>query len=461
MSPRPALPVVAIVGRPNVGKSALFNRLSSQRIAIVEDEPGITRDRLYAAVRWGGRSFTIVDTGGMVSGASAGLAAQVRSQISAAIAEADVVLLVVDARDGLLPEDLEMTDLVRRSRLPVIVVANKSDSPLREAQAAEFSALGLGDPLPVSAYHGLGTGDLLDAVVALLPEGGGEPEAGEDATIAVAIVGRPNVGKSSVVNAMLGEERVVVDEAPGTTRDAVDTLCERAGRSYMLIDTAGLRRRARVARGIESYSVSRTRGAIERADVAVLVLDASSGVADQDQRIASDVARAGCGVIVVLNKWDLVAPTASLDDHSERAVRGPLRFLEFAPVIAASAVRGWGIATLFETIDRVGAVHRSRIPTGPLNRVVEAAVAAHEPPADPAGRRLKVLYATQPKTRPPTVVLFVNEPSRMPESYRRYLEGAIRTEFDLEGTPLRLVLRRRRRDGERRIQGGSEPRARA
>ncbi len=457
MSTRPSLPIVAVVGRPNVGKSSLFNRLVNRHIAIVEDQPGVTRDRLYSTARWRGRAFSVVDTGGMVSGASAGLASQVRSQVSAAIAEADLVLLVVDARDGLLPEDLEMADLVRRSRIPVIVVANKADSPLREAQAAEFSALGLGDPLAVSAYHGLGTGDLLDAVVALLPEGGVEEEQGEEAAIAVAVVGRPNVGKSSLINAMLGEERVVVDEEPGTTRDAVDTLCERAGRRYTLIDTAGLRRRARVARGVESYSVSRTRRAIERADVAVLVLDATGGVADQDQRIAADVARAGCGVVVVLNKWDLVAATPSLDRDRERSVRGPLRFLGYAPITAASAVKGWGIAGLFEAIDRVGAAHRSRIPTGPLNRVVESAVAAHQPPADAAGRRLKVFYATQPKTRPPMVVLFVNEPSRMAESYLRYLEGAIRSEFDLEGTPLRLALRRRRQDGERRAKGGAGP----
>ncbi len=439
---RPAAPIVAILGRPNVGKSALFNRLISRRVAIVEDTPGVTRDRLYAAAEWRGRHFTVVDTGGLRSQPSGRLEAQVRAQAAAALAGADLVLLVVDARDGLVPEDREIAEMVRRSRVPVLLVTNKVDDLSLEPAAHEFFALGLGDPIPVSAYHGRGIGDLLDAVAALLPEA--SPETETEEPIAVAVVGRPNVGKSSLVNAMLGEERVVVDAAPGTTRDAVDTFCERGGRRYILIDTAGLRRRSRVGAAVEVFSAVRARRAIERADVAVLVLDASEPVADQDQRIAREIADAGRGVVLAMNKWDLIASSRKPDRRREADALHALRFLDYAPILAVSATKGWGVDALFETIDRVAAAHRGHIGTGVLNRLVGDALAAHEPPADASGRRLKLFYATQPETRPPTVVLFVNEPSRMSESYRRYLEHAIRSGFDLPGVPLRLVLRRRR-----------------
>lgn len=439
---RPAGPVVAILGRPNVGKSALFNRLISRRVAIVEDTPGVTRDRLYAAAEWRGKQFVVIDTGGLRSMPAGSLETRVREQATAALEGADLVLLVVDARDGILSEDREIAEMVRRTRIPVLLVANKVDSPALEPAAHEFFALGLGDPIPVSAYHGRGIGDLLDAVVALLPEAAPVVEA--DEPVAVAVVGRPNVGKSSLVNVMLGEERVVVDAAPGTTRDAVDTLCERGGRRYLLIDTAGLRRRARVGEAIEVYSVARTRRAIERADVAVLVLDAAEPVADQDQRIAREIADAGCGVVLVMNKWDLVASSGKPDRRREAAARHALRFVDYAPILAVSATKGWGIDALFETVDRVAVAHRGHIGTGVLNRLIGDAVAAHEPPADAGGRRLRLFYATQPETKPPTVVLFVNEPSRMSDAYRRYLEHAIRAGFDLIGVPLRLVLRRRR-----------------
>lgn len=438
----PARPVVVIVGRPNVGKSALFNRLIGKRLAIVEDIPGVTRDRLYAPGEWRGRSFTVVDTGGLVSGSAEGMSARVRTQATRALGEADLVLLVVDTRDGLIPEDRAIADVVRRSRVPVLVVANKVDDAAQEAAAHEFSALGFGDPLPVSAYHGRGVGDLLDAVVATLPE---RPSAPPDvARVAVALVGRPNVGKSSLVNAMLGEERVVVDAAPGTTRDAVDTICERGGRSLVLIDTAGLRRRARVGAGLERYSAARTRRAIERADVAVLILDASEPPADQDQRIAQEIAEAGRGAVIALNKWDLVAPTPRPDRRRERPVRHALRFIGYAPIVVTSATKGWGIGPLFDAVARVADAHQSRIGTGVLNRVIGDAVAAQAPPSDAAGRRLRIYYATQAETRPPTVVLFVNDPARITDAYRRYLERAIRQAVDLTGTPLRLVLRRRR-----------------
>ena len=440
---RPILPVVVIVGRPNVGKSALFNRLIGKRLAIVEDVPGLTRDRLYAPGDWRGRQFTVVDTGGLISGASAGMAAQVRAQATAALAEADVVLFMVDTRDGLLPEDREIADIVRRSRAPVLLVANKVDNAGHEAAAYEFSALGFGDPLPVSATHGRGIGDLLDAVVAVLPEPSAAPPPAA-APVAVAVVGRPNVGKSSLVNAMLGEERVVVDAAPGTTRDAVDTFCERGGRQLVLIDTAGLRRRARVGVAVERYSAVRTERAIERADIAVLVLDATETPADQDQRIARAIADAGRGVVIALNKWDLVAPAPRPERRRERPVRHALRFIDYAPIVTVSATTGWGIAELFEAIARVADAHQSRVGTGVLNRVIGDAVATQQPPSDATGRRLRIYYATQAETRPPTVVLFVNDPERMTESYRRYLERVVRSAIDLTGTPLRIVVRRHR-----------------
>jgi len=439
-------PVVVIVGRPNVGKSALFNRLVRQRLSIVDDMPGLTRDRLYAPAEWQGRSFTMVDTGGLVSGTAGGIAGQVREQVQRAIAEADVILFVVDARAGIVPEDRAIADVVRRARAPVLVTANKVDGESLEPSAHEFYALGFGDPMPVSALHGRGTGDLLAAVVAMLPEAAADgADAGAEPTvpIAVALVGRPNVGKSSLVNAILGAPRVIVDASPGTTRDSVDEHFERGGRQYVLIDTAGLRRRARVDEPIEAYSAARARKAIERADVAVLVLDATDTIGDQDQRIGREIADAGRGVIIAVNKWDRVATSPEIDLRRQRSIRHALRFISYAPAVATSATEGWGIATLLEEVNRVAQAYQGRIGTGPLNRVVGDAVAKHEPPTDAVGRRLRIYYATQPQTRPPMIVLFVNEPRRMPADYRRYLENAIRGKFDLYGVPLRLALRRR------------------
>lgn len=442
MTTRPTPPVVAIVGRPNVGKSALFNRLISKRLAIVEDTPGVTRDRLYAGAEWRGRPFTVVDTGGLVSASRDRLVAQVRDQTAAALADADLILLVVDTRAGVVPEDREIAQVVRHTRVPVLIVANKVDNPSSEAAAQEFFALGFGEPMPVSAHHGRGIGDLLDAIVDVLPET--PPAAPAVEPIAVAIVGRPNVGKSSLVNAMLGEQRVVVDPTPGTTRDAVDTPYQRDGRSFVLIDTAGLRRRSRVGAAVEAFSATRARRAIARADVAVLVLDAAEPPGDQDQRIAREIADAGCGVVIAMNKWDRIAASPAPDRQRGRAVRHALRFIAYAPILIVSATAGWGVGELFDTIDRVAAVHRGRIGTGPLNRAIDDAVTARQPPADAAGRRLRIFYATQPETRPPLVVLFVNQPSRMTDAYRRYLERAIRSAFDLTGVPLRFSLRRRR-----------------
>ncbi len=355
--------------------------------------------------------------------------------------EADLLLFVVDARAGLLPQDAEAAEVLRQARRPVLLVANKVDDPKHESGIYEFAALGLGDPLPVSARHGRGTGDLLDEVVALLPPPGEAPQEG--GATRVAVVGRPNVGKSSLVNAILGTDRVLVADEPGTTRDAVDTHLTIAGRPFVFVDTAGLRRQARVEDRIEYFSVTRTRAALARADVVVLVLDASAGVADQDQRIAREVSDAGRGLIVALNKWDLVPTDTRAQDGLARRVAHALRFVAYAPVVRISAKERTGIDDLVTAVNRVADAYVTRVPTGPLNRAVEEAESSTPPPADARGRRLKILYATQAQTAPPTFVLFVNDPRLMPPAYLRYLERSLRQIFPLEGTPIRFVLRAR------------------
>lgn len=436
-----SLPIVAIVGRPNVGKSELFNRLIGRRLAIVEETPGLTRDRLYAEAEWSGRAFMLVDTGGLISGTREALQADIRRQTLRAVEEADLLLFVVDARAGLLPEDAEAADVLRQARKPVLLVANKVDDRKHESGIYEFHALGLGEPLPVSARYGHGTGDLLDEVVALLPEP--RDVAPEVTGTRVAVVGRPNVGKSSLVNAILGIERVLVAETPGTTRDAVDTHLTFGGRPFVFVDTAGLRRQARVGDRIERYSISRTRAAIDRADVAILVLDAAAAVADQDQRIAREIADAGRGLIVALNKWDLVPPDRRTREVLDRRIYHALRFVAYAPVLRVSAKDRMGIDDLLAAVGRVADAYKLRVPTGPLNRVVEAAETSTPPPADARGRRVKILYSTQVQAGPPTFVLFVNDPRIMGASYLRYLERALREAFPLVGTPLRFVLRAR------------------
>src|SRR5213594_3995272 len=412
-------PVVAIVGRSNVGKSTLFNRLVGQRKAIVEDTPGITRDRLYATASWRGRDFAVVDTGGMALPAGAPVKEQVRRQAERAVEEADVILFVVDAASGLLPDDRDVAEYLRASRRPLLVVANKVDHP-KHTGAYEFYELGLGEIIPVSALHGLGTGDLLDQVVALLPER--EPDAATTPWIQVAVVGRPNVGKSSLVNAILGEERVIVDPAPGTTRDAIDTPFVRNGRSFNLIDTAGLRRKARIDEPVERYSAARALAAVEQ----------------------------GRALVLAINKWDLVSSTPKPDERALRAIRHAMRFVGYAPLVCTSATRGWGIAALMDRVVQAASAHNRRIPTGPLNRALEAAEQAHHPSADKAGRQIKIYYATQPQVKPPTIVLFANDPQLLTEDYRRYLEGRLRDAFDFQGTPIRLVCRPRERSGAQR-----------
>ncbi len=435
------LPLVALVGRPNVGKSALFNRIARRRLAIVEDTPGVTRDRLYTEVEWSGRRFGLVDTGGYVPRPQDPLTEQVRWQAERAVEEADVVVLVVDAQTGRVPADHEVAEVLRRSGKPVVVAVNKVDSPGEGAAAAgEFFALGLGDPIPVSALHGLRVGELLDRVVAHLPAP--TPEEVEEEPVRVSVVGRPNVGKSSLVNALVGSPRVVVDERPGTTRDAVDTYLRHRGRPFVLVDTAGLRRRARVTESLEFYSVRRAEQALERSHVAILVVDASEGVTDQDQRIAREVTDRGKALVVAANKWDLVK--GPLAEERAKQLYHALRHVSFAPVLFVSAKTGRNVARLLDAAVRVDHAHALRVPTGPLNRAVEAAEAAHPAPADARGRPLKIYYATQVSTRPPTVALFVNHPEVATEAYLRHLEARLRERFDFEGTPIRFVLRARR-----------------
>lgn len=406
----------------------------------MSDIPGVTRDRLEARCEWAGRDFVLVDTGGLVSGETESLSVQIRQQAERAIREAQAVLFVVDVSTGMTSQDAEIADVLRRSHHPVLVVANKVDAPTLEPAVHEFHALGLGEPLPASATHGLGIGDLLDAVTAIVPEGSAEADR-DDAT-RIAFLGRPNVGKSSLVNAIVGEKRVIVDERPGTTRDAIDTSLFYDGRPMVLVDTAGLRRRSRVDEPVEFYSTRRAYDALARADVAVLVIDAAEGITDQDQRIARGVFEAGRAVVIAINKWDL------LQGYTPQQVREVaqhrLRFLGPLVLCFTVAVRQEGVADLMAGILRAAAAHATRIPTGPLNRILENATEANPAPTDARGRRLQIYYATQPQNKPPTIVLFVNDPTLCPPEYRRYLERRLRAAYDLNGTPVRWTLRRRR-----------------
>ncbi|HEY3315150.1 MAG TPA: ribosome biogenesis GTPase Der [Bacillota bacterium] len=438
-------PVVAIVGRPNVGKSALFNRLLQQRLAIVESEPGVTRDRIYATAEWSGRGFTLVDTGGIEVTADHGIHDLTRRQAQLAIQEADVVLMVVNGREGLLPADQEVAEELRRAGpRQVIVVVNKVDDPAQMKNLYEFYGLGLGlgDPMAVSAAHGLGIGDLLDRILTLLPEG--EAEAGDESVNRVAVVGRPNVGKSSLVNAILGEERVIVSDIPGTTRDAIDVGVVRGGSRYIFIDTAGMRRKGRIEHPVERYGVIRALRAVDRADVALILIDAVEGLTEQDKKIAGYVFEAGRASIVVINKWDL------FEDKSDEGVkafvdgvRWGLPFMSYSPILMISARTGQRVPKILETVDRVAGEYSRKIPTPDLNRLLRDAVTVSPPPAE-RGKRLKIYYATQGGTRPPTFLLFVNDPDLLYYTYRRYLENRLREAYGFDGTPIRLVAKERK-----------------
>ncbi|MCL5290494.1 MAG: ribosome biogenesis GTPase Der [Eubacteriales bacterium] len=433
-------PVVAIVGRPNVGKSTLFNRVVGGRVAIVEDTPGVTRDRLYQNAEWSGRSFTLVDTGGLDFRDEGEIIKGVRRQAELAIDESDVVLFVVDARQGLTPVDEEVAALVRRSGRPAILVANKVENYKSVDQIYDFCRLGLGDPLPVSAAEGLNTGDLLDRLVTLLPPDAGEEYAPD--VIKIAVIGRPNVGKSSLVNSILGEDRVIVSTIPGTTRDAIDTPFERDGRHYVIIDTAGMRRKSKVDVPTEYYSVVRALRAADRSDVVLVVIDAYAGVTEQDKRIAGYAHDGGKAIVLIINKWDLVEKDHRTMDRYTETIRQELGFIQYAPLVFTSALTGKRVNRVLETVDFVADKHSTRIATPDLNALIREAVRQNPPPSD-KGRRLKVLYVTQAGVKPPKFVLFVNDPELMHFSYLRYLENQLRSAYGFEGTPVRFVLRKR------------------
>jgi GTP-binding protein len=431
-------PIVAIVGRQNVGKSTLLNRLAGKRIAIVADMPGTTRDRVFADISWQATSFTLVDTGGLEVQPSSAISQGVKEQVEAAIAEADVIIFLVDIEDGVVPADLEIAEMLRRSSKPIILAANKSDNPKRESQAVEFYEMGLGEPLAISAYHGRGTAELLDRVGALLPA----PEKAEAGAeiMKLAIVGRPNVGKSTLLNSLLGEERVIVDETPGTTHDAVNTLLDFGGQNVIVIDTAGIRRRGRWGKGVERYSVIRALRAIDEADVVLLVLNATELLTSQDEHIAGYIQQAAKGVILVVNKWDLAVNQDM--NETNNYIRKKLKFMSYAPVVYGSAKFGQGVDRVMPQAFEVYQERQKRVATTEVNSLVQQAVAAHNLPRK-GRKQLKILYATQAEVNPPTFVFFVNDPSLIHFSYQHYLENKLRQSFGFAGTPLRFVFKTR------------------
>ena len=434
-------PLVAIVGRPNVGKSLLFNRLVGQRLSIVEDTPGVTRDRLYAECEWCGRKFDMVDTGGIEPSTDSEILLFMREQAQIAIDSATVIVLVTDIRTGVTAADKDVANMLLRSRKPVVLAVNKADSTGAEDPAIyEFYSLGLGDPIAVSAVHGHGTGDLLDACLSYFPE---ETEDEEEADcIKVAVIGKPNVGKSSLINHILGEKRLIVSNMAGTTRDAVDTLFENQYGRYMFIDTAGIRRKSKVEERVEKFSVMRAQMAIERADVCLIMIDARDGVTEQDTKIAGLAHEAGKASIVVVNKWDLVEKETGTMEKMRKDIMRDLSFMSYAPILFISALTGQRTDRIFELINFVNDQSNMRITTGMLNNVLADAQARVQPPTD-KGRRLKIYYMTQTGIKPPNFVIFCNNRELFHFSYQRYLENQIRAVFGLEGTPVRIVIRQK------------------
>ena len=433
-------PIVAIVGRPNVGKSTLFNIFANSRISIVEDTPGVTRDRLYADTEWLDNEFMMVDTGGIEIMNTDKIAVSIRQQAQIAIAEADVILFVCDARAGITHEDAEVAKMLRQSKKPIVLAINKADSPKQEMEIFEFYNLGIGEPIPVSAANHLGLGDLLDAVVEKFPETSAYGEDGNEDEIKVALIGRPNVGKSSIFNTLVGEERSIVSDVAGTTRDAIDTPVIREGQKFLFIDTAGMRRKARIDEPIEKYSIIRSLRAVDRSDVVLMVIDAIDGITEQDKKIAGYAHEAGKGIVLVVNKWDLYDKDNTSTLRYTENLRRELVFMQYAPVVFVSAMTKQRIHRLPEVIHYVAEQTAMRISTSVLNQVVEDAIAINPPPTE-KGQRLKILYATQVKIKPPTFVIFVNEPEIMHFSYQRYLENKLREAFGFEGTPLQMIIR--------------------
>lgn len=435
-------PIVAIVGRPNVGKSTLFNVLAGEQISIVKDTPGVTRDRIYADVNWLDHYFTLIDTGGIEPETNDVLLKFMREQAEIAIETADVIMFLVDVRQGLVDADFKVADMLRRSHKPIVLVVNKVDSFEKfMPDVYEFYNLGLGDPQPISSSSRLGLGDMLDEVVKHFDESSKDDT--EDERPRVAIIGKPNAGKSSIINKLLGEERVIVSDIAGTTRDAIDTEVVRNGNEYVFIDTAGLRRKSKVKEDLERYSIIRTVSAVERCNVAVLVIDATEGVTEQDAKIAGIAHERGKGMIIAVNKWDAVEKNDKTIYRFTEEIRDVLSFAPYAELIFISAKTGQRLPKLFETIDAVIENHSLRIATGVLNEIVSEAVAMQQPPSD-KGKRLKIYYVTQVSVKPPTFVIFVNDKELMHFSYTRYLENRIRDTFGFRGTPLKFIIRERK-----------------
>ena len=437
-------PIVAIVGRPNVGKSTLFNVIAGDSIAIVKDTPGVTRDRIYADCSWLNYNFTLIDTGGIEPDSSDVILSQMRDQAQIAIDTADVIIFLVDVRQGLTDADGKVADMLRRSQKPVVLCVNKVDSFKKmEADVYEFYNLGIGDPIPVSASNHQGVGDLLEAVSNHFKKDGSESD--DDDRPRIAIVGRPNVGKSSIVNRLVGEKRVIVSDIAGTTRDAIDTPLKRNGREYILIDTAGLRRKSKIHEDLERYSIIRTVTAVERAEVVVMVIDAAEGVAEQDAKIAGIAHERGKGVIIAVNKWDAVEKDDKTIYKMTEKIKQTLAYMPYAEFVFISAKTGQRLDKLFELIDMIIENQSMRIATGVLNEILAEAVAMQQPPSD-KGRRLKIFYMTQISVKPPTFVVFVNDKKLMHYSYTRYIENQIRNAFGFRGTPLRFIIRERKED---------------
>ena len=464
-------PLVAIVGRPNVGKSTFFNRMIGERVAIVEDRPGTTRDRIYGDTDWNGRDFTLIDTGGLelgtdipvgqvgLNGQPGDIMKRVQAQAQLAIEEADVIVFIVDARTGITAADEEVAEMLRRTNKPVILAANKADNAARRLDAVEFYTLGLGEPITISSIQGTGTGDLLDVIVDALPPEEERPEEEEEDedVVRVAILGRPNVGKSSLLNAILGFQRSIVSDVPGTTRDAIDTEMEFEGKKVILVDTAGIRRRGRVGPGVEKYSVLRASRAIDRCDVALLLVDASEGLAAQDTHIAGEIQDKSKGVVVVVNKWDLAQaqrraaregdipkPNEEIEsaERYRKIIAEGLKFIPYAPIVFASAKTGYHVQSLLETVLGIADMRFLRISTSRLNEAVQDAVRRHNPTVN-RGKVLKIYYATQARVNPPTFVFFVNDPQALHFSYERYLENQLRAAFGFKGTGIRMYFRAR------------------
>lgn len=437
-------PVVALVGRPNVGKSALFNRLVGGSIAVVDDTPGVTRDRIYGDVNWTGKEFVLIDTGGVVDAYGDDILAQVGKQVELAIREADVIVFTLDTKIGLTEEDKRVGDMLRNAKKPVVVAANKSENyGSKDVNFYEFYNLGFGDPIPVSAIHGTNVGDLLDEIVANIPEKL-EVDSDIEQAIKVSVLGRPNVGKSSLVNKILKDNRTIVSEKPGTTRDAVDAFLDSSEDKFLFIDTAGLRKKSRIKEGLEKYSVIRSIKGLERSDVALLVIDAKEGVSEQDKKIAQLIMDRGKGVVVVVNKWDLLDRDKKTGDKFIRYLKYEFAFLDFAPFIFVSAVTGKNLNKLLDFIKISAENHCKRIPTGELNRVLEKSFAMYPPPAI-KGRRLNIYYATQTKVKPPTFLMFINDKDLVKNSYRKYLKNQLRESFDFKGTPIHIKEKERER----------------